>query len=526
MAESAGAHASSRELSGSRRTTSYWVDGKDGKLPWSDRRVAWLVAVPLMAMLIGIATTWAVFHIQDVLEDEAKRDLVAAGIDPRGLTFDFEYRTGTGTGTLPAGVTAAEAEAAVDDGLLRELTILAESGAGVAVPAPELAEEPAGSAAGAIDTGPTEATAQLIDGTLVLTGVVLSEGHRTSLVEAAIAAVGADSVRDELTVSGLAAAVDGADDRIGAMADVLGTLGGAESATVALTDASLDVTATAAGVESALAMESAAAAAPVAGAIAIHVAQGPTEVDVRLRRGVVVLRGTVLSEAQRTQLVDAAASLVGAGNVDDRLEVTGLAEAAPGADDRIAALAGLIGELDGATAARGRLTDSALTLNAATRGAAAAQSIVAAGASITATAATVTANARAASLDTQIAALQAELDGLAAEIRETVVFETGEAELTGAAQATLDKVAAAIDTFPRPAIEVSGHTDDVGAVGDNQTLSADRAAAVVGYLTSAGVDGSRLRSRGAGETEPIADNGTSEGRARNRRVEFTARESF
>jgi len=273
-------------------------------------------------------------------------------------------------------------------------------------------------------------------------------------------------------------------------------------------------------------VEAAADGSPVSGALAITVAQGPTEVELRLRRGVIVLGGSVLSEAQRAQLVDAAAGVVGADNVDDRLQVSGLAEATAGADDRIAALAGLIGELREATAASATLTDSNLRLNATTRGEASAESIVAAGGSITATEATVTANARPSGPAAQISGLQAELDALAAEIRETVVFDTGEAELTADAQATLDKVVAAMESFPRPVVEVAGHTDDVGDTGDNQALSAERAAGVVAYLVGGGVADARLRSRGAGEAEPLADNSTTEGRAQNRRVEFIARARF
>ncbi len=532
MADTAAAQTSAPRFRGRRSTTtSYWVEGKDGKLPWSHRKIAWLVAVPLMALLIGIATTWAVFHIQNTLEDESRKDLTAAGINPEGLTFDFDYRSGTARGELPAGVSAAEAETAVDDGLLRELTIVADSGA--AAPAGEDAApavaEPAGEASGApavAEAGPTQATAQLIDGQIVLAGVVLSEAHRAVLVDAAVFARGEANVRDELTVSGLAAATEGADERVQAMAEIVGTLGGAETATIALTDTSLDVTATTAGALAANVIEGVAANSPVPGVVSVDVLQGPTKVDVRLRRGGIVLRGTVLNEAQRDQLVQAAAGVVGADNVTDRLEVSGLGAAVEGADDRVTALAGLIGELGGARAATATLNDSRLRLSATTRDAASAVSITAAGDAIIATEANVSATVRPPNTATQIAGLQTELDGLAVEIRETVVFETGEAELSGEAQATLDKVVAAMESFPRPVVEVSGHTDNVGDARDNSALSADRAAAVVAYLAGGGVDEARLQSRGAGEAEPIGDNNTSNGRAENRRVEFTARASF
>jgi outer membrane protein OmpA-like peptidoglycan-associated protein len=71
-------------------------------------------------------------------------------------------------------------------------------------------------------------------------------------------------------------------------------------------------------------------------------------------------------------------------------------------------------------------------------------------------------------------------------------------------------------------IEVSGHTDAMGKDSDNQQLSDDRARAVKEYVvTIGGVDAGRITARGYGETRPLATNDTDEGRAKNRRVEFT-----
>ncbi len=65
---------------------------------------------------------------------------------------------------------------------------------------------------------------------------------------------------------------------------------------------------------------------------------------------------------------------------------------------------------------------------------------------------------------------------------------------------------------------VVGHTDSTGPEAFNQTLSERRAATVVTYLESRGIAAGRLKASGAGESQPIADNGTREGRALNRRV--------
>lgn len=69
-------------------------------------------------------------------------------------------------------------------------------------------------------------------------------------------------------------------------------------------------------------------------------------------------------------------------------------------------------------------------------------------------------------------------------------------------------------------VEIGGHTDDRGSDEDNQELSEARAEAVLTFMTERGVDVAGLRSRGFGETQPIADNDTQEGRAANRRISF------
>jgi len=69
-------------------------------------------------------------------------------------------------------------------------------------------------------------------------------------------------------------------------------------------------------------------------------------------------------------------------------------------------------------------------------------------------------------------------------------------------------------------LKIDGHTDNVGADDFNMNLSDGRAASVKKYLVSKGIDESRLESEGFGETAPLADNKTSSGRSKNRRVEM------
>ena len=69
-------------------------------------------------------------------------------------------------------------------------------------------------------------------------------------------------------------------------------------------------------------------------------------------------------------------------------------------------------------------------------------------------------------------------------------------------------------------VEVSGHTDDRGKPEHNLELSRRRAESVKQYLVEEGIDPARITTRGAGPSEPIADNGNKRGRAKNRRIEF------
>jgi OOP family OmpA-OmpF porin len=106
-------------------------------------------------------------------------------------------------------------------------------------------------------------------------------------------------------------------------------------------------------------------------------------------------------------------------------------------------------------------------------------------------------------------------------VLEGVTFEFGKATLTTEAKAILDKTAQAIKDNPGFNIEVGGHTDSKGSDLNNLKLSANRARSALRYLLDKGVDPARLTAKGYGETKPIADNDTDEGRAKNRRVELT-----
>ncbi len=101
-----------------------------------------------------------------------------------------------------------------------------------------------------------------------------------------------------------------------------------------------------------------------------------------------------------------------------------------------------------------------------------------------------------------------------------VNFDTGKATLKPDAAPVLDKVSALLKENPGWHIRIEGHTDIIGTAEGNKTLSEARAKAVAAALTKAGVAASRLDTVGFGQEQPVADNGTEEGRAKNRRVEL------
>ncbi len=101
-----------------------------------------------------------------------------------------------------------------------------------------------------------------------------------------------------------------------------------------------------------------------------------------------------------------------------------------------------------------------------------------------------------------------------------VQFETGSATLKASAKAELDQASGILNANPTARVEVQGHTDNVGKAESNQKLSDARANAVKAYLISKGIASDRLEDKGYGQTQPKSDNGTKEGRAANRRIEF------
>lgn len=108
-------------------------------------------------------------------------------------------------------------------------------------------------------------------------------------------------------------------------------------------------------------------------------------------------------------------------------------------------------------------------------------------------------------------------------ISENIFFEFDSFTLKADSKAKLDEVLAILNQYQNFNLSIEGHTDSSGPSAYNQTLSEKRAAAVRSYLVSRGVPAERVSSVGYGESNPIADNSTADGRAQNRRVELLLR---
>jgi outer membrane protein OmpA-like peptidoglycan-associated protein len=102
-----------------------------------------------------------------------------------------------------------------------------------------------------------------------------------------------------------------------------------------------------------------------------------------------------------------------------------------------------------------------------------------------------------------------------------ILFANNAFELPKGSLVELDKLLQVLTENPSLTLEISGHTDNVGKAEDNLKLSANRAKAIVDYLVNKGIDIKRLSYKGYGATQPVADNSTEAGRAKNRRTTFT-----
>jgi outer membrane protein OmpA-like peptidoglycan-associated protein len=99
-------------------------------------------------------------------------------------------------------------------------------------------------------------------------------------------------------------------------------------------------------------------------------------------------------------------------------------------------------------------------------------------------------------------------------------FDINKADIKPESMGTINAIVGILKSNPELKFEIQGHTDNSGVAANNLTLSQKRADEVKKQITALGIDAARLTTKGYGDTKPISDNGTPEGKANNRRVEF------
>jgi OOP family OmpA-OmpF porin len=241
------------------------------------------------------------------------------------------------------------------------------------------------------------------------------------------------------------------------------------------------------------------------------------DVTGRVVRGILTLSGTVPDEETRKALADAAINAYGQANFKDELTAAGVASSV----ELTAAVNGLAGFmagwpdwLDGADL---HFNDASLSIHADAVSTEALDAFNAAAEAV----AGLTVKSQ-----TQLSPLVGTRAALADLLeRSTITFATGSAEITAAGTEVVDRVNEILTPVfaARPAVlvQIGGHTDDQGSDDFNLDLSNRRAQAVLDYLVADGIPAANLSAQGFGESQPVADNSTPEGRAKNRRIEFT-----
>ncbi|MBL9022339.1 MAG: OmpA family protein [Myxococcales bacterium] len=120
----------------------------------------------------------------------------------------------------------------------------------------------------------------------------------------------------------------------------------------------------------------------------------------------------------------------------------------------------------------------------------------------------------------EMATVAEEKRGVVITLSGAVLFASGKSELLPIAKEKLNEVAKVLKDQGNPPLRIEGHTDSTGSAEDNRKLSLARADAVKAQLASQGYPSDKIKTLGLGPDRPVADNGSPEGRANNRRVEI------
>lgn len=491
-----------------------------------------LVSLILLALLFAAASVWTVHRVETRLGNSVRAGLEANGINAEPFKLDWHYRDLTVTGQSAGDVT---------DQQLTEV-ITAAGGGGIRNINLSLTEPVLKSEAVAKKKGSVDVQMNLIDGKITLTGIVLTASQRQQLIDAASAAVGIYNVDTDLDVSGLQEANPGSDERIQSFANSMTGLDKAIVADAELSATDFRFNATVADesqVDELLKRRGTAGdlGLVISGDIIARksVPGGEVSVNALLSNGRVVLNGVVANQQQKDLLLSSAVSVVDLEHVVDEIAVATGTDGSGGGPElgkealkKVQIAANAIELFADTLEADVSLNSDTFAFNAllefeenttelmVIREQAAEMGLEVEG----------SIESRQMSLGREVLLLQSEIDLLTDEIRNSVVFDRADAQLTFDAKKTLDKMVDAMNRYPRAVVEISGHTDNMGDEQTNALLSLDRAIIVREYLQRSGIDETRLRALGRGESSPIASNKTEIGKKNNRRVEFVALGEF
>lgn len=226
--------------------------------------------------------------------------------------------------------------------------------------------------------------------------------------------------------------------------------------------------------------------------------------------GKVVASGTVPDEASRAAILGKLRDLYGAGNVVDRLEVGGVVPPSNWTEN----MTKIIGpNLKQVHKGQMQVSGTQISIKGHVANEALRQQVV----SNLATSLNPTYT-----IDNGLVAAGGEAQSVLDKTlsNRVVEFEVGSATLTPAGRVILDEMYAAIKQIGTPKVQVIGHTDSSGNRQANVSLSLARANTVRSYLIEKGIPGENLTAVGSGPDQPVGSNDSSEGRAKNRRIEF------
>lgn len=510
--------------------TSSSVDSTRVDSDWSEMRIRlWIAGAFLLLFIVTLLIVAP--QIQQRLDRQTMDRLEQAGISSATLEFDWNYRNLTVGGYLPDDVSAAELAVALRGTTEQPSAFFAKGIRNLTLRIDE--DVPVASAFVEEDL-----LIQVIGaGTAVkLTGVVQNESQRKVLVDAMLAS-GMNAVSDNLDVQSVED-TETVNQRVTVLAGLLRELGPERSqrAEVRLTENELFYRITARDKESASAIEQSVAADiadfNVTGGVEL-LSQNLLDLSAESNGEKITLAGKVFSAAQQKQLVFAASEAIGASNVVDNLTLAAHTSDSFTLMTHVESMAAVISRFAPGITGAVVLQNDELTVNAEAGSEAVKNYLVSSTSAASQAGLSVVDNIRVFMPQDDSQALQMALDELIDEVRRTVVFPSGESELSLVAMQTLDKIAQKISGYSGLVVEIEGHTDNVGRAGINEQLSQTRANSVRNYLTarlntqssgeSSGQSGgnSKLIAVGYGHRRPIESNDTAEGRQANRRVHFT-----